>query len=867
MKNLSRLLVVVALMITNEIYAAECSAVFPGPQTFAAGSVDSIESGVTCNGTSCSVSAFTQVNPFPSISPSGDFNSTSISSGVYEHSGWGLGDGAQVTFNGSGTAVIYFKKNDVVIKKDTDINKGGNPANVILIFKGKLKIEENAEINAFIYVKGNETTIEENSTINGAISAKNKLILKKNSTYNYTASDLNSLNTQGFCASSSTVHHYEIVHDGAGLTCENESVTIKACTSSDCSSLSSESVTLDLLGDGSTLTSATFTGSSSVSFSHTTAESLTLSVDNESITANNSLVCDDGSGGSSCDIVFADAGFRFLYGDSNATTINNQTAGDEFTETVKLQAVENSDGVCTGLFSGDVAVDLAQENVTPSGSDGLSFEIDGSAIAKYPSSTSVTLTFDSNSIATLTTPVYKDAGQINLHADYAVSGVTLTGSSNSFWVQPSYLTVSALSDGSDIDGATASASTVHKAGANFTLTVSAYNSQGDVTTNYSPGNMQFKLTRTGPLDTDSVDGTLTYADSASLASAVAASASFTDASLTAFSEGISSFSEAQYSEVGLLNLDIQDSDYGGAGIVVSGNAIDIGRFTPDHYTLLASSIAYSSGDMSYMDQENLLLYYELYARNANDATTENYLGDYVKATVNIVAENDNDGIDLSARLSGATASWDNGVYSAVNDTWTFSRLSSAVDGPYDNLLIAIEVIDSDGVLLENLDITVDEAADDCETDGDCSAKILDSTEIIVRFGRWYLQNSYGPETLALRMPMSVQYWDGSNFVTNTSDSFTAFSSSSATITDISLAPATTTASGSGTFVSGESNMLTLSSPGAGNRGSVMVEFDVPEWLKYDWDNDGAYDDNPSAQATFGLYRGNDRIIYRQEVFE
>ncbi|MDO6706391.1 DUF6701 domain-containing protein [Photobacterium sp. 1_MG-2023] len=34
------------------------------------------------------------------------------------------------------------------------------------------------------------------------------------------------------------------------------------------------------------------------------------------------------------------------------------------------------------------------------------------------------------------------------------------------------------------------------------------------------------------------------------------------------------------------------------------------------------------------------------------------------------------------------------------------------------------------------------------------------------------------------------------------------------------------------------------------------------WLLYDWR--GQWDENPSAVVTFGLYRGNDRIIYRGE---
>ena len=48
-------------------------------------------------------------------------------------------------------------------------------------------------------------------------------------------------------------------------------------------------------------------------------------------------------------------------------------------------------------------------------------------------------------------------------------------------------------------------------------------------------------------------------------------------------------------------------------------------------------------------------------------------------------------------------------------------------------------------------------------------------------------------------------------------------------------------------------------------------YSIYDWLKYDWNNidegsDGLiYDDDPSATATFGIFRGNDRIIYQREV--
>ena len=36
------------------------------------------------------------------------------------------------------------------------------------------------------------------------------------------------------------------------------------------------------------------------------------------------------------------------------------------------------------------------------------------------------------------------------------------------------------------------------------------------------------------------------------------------------------------------------------------------------------------------------------------------------------------------------------------------------------------------------------------------------------------------------------------------------------------------------------------------------------WLKYNWDKDLAGEENPSSVVTFGIHRGNDRVIYRGE---
>lgn len=705
-----------------------------------------------------------------------------------------------------------------------------------------------------------------------------------------------------------TPDHYEIHHDGNGLTCDTETVTIKACADASCTTLIDEAVTLDLLADGVLIGSTTFTGSTTVSFNHTTVETLTFSLANISLAALNPDVCDDGSG-NSCDILFTDAGFNFLYSDANEEIIANQTAGLVFGDTLKLQAVKDVDGVCTGLFSGNKQVDLSQENIDPDpgGNSGLSFSVDGNPIAKHTNSTSTTLNFGANSIATIPNPIYHDAGKIRLHANYDVGGVKLTGSShNSFWVSPAKLVITAKSGLTILNGASATATTTHKAGVDFELTVSAYNgaTPSVITPNYKPANIQLKLGRTGPTLTGSVDGNLTYAD---LVPSLAANISplFQDATLTTFSSGVSNYEEAQYSEVGLLNLDVQDSNYGNAGIVIDANAINIGRFIPDHFTQTVAepgafmatcntgtTFAYSGQKDEATDSIGAISYstnpiLAITARNKQGSITQNYYedsqgsaNDYMKlsnADVTVTAPTTDqeavgaDGnpvnlLPLTANMSTGTLSQNDlsvllpnivalpkGVlhyqFSGM-DNFFYNRSANAIVTPFtaDIDFTTATIIDTDGVnLIPTIGLPTTEDAS--------------PTGVEIRFGRLRLENSFGPETANLPQPMQIEYFNGTSFVSSSDDNCVSYDAARMSLSDPAF---TNVLAGTGNFISGKTREIELEAPGAGNTGQIEVLYNTYDWLKFDWDNNGTFDD-PTAIATFGQFRGNDRIIYWREV--
>ena len=152
------------------------------------------------------------------------------------------------------------------------------------------------------------------------------------------------------------------------------------------------------------------------------------------------------------------------------------------------------------------------------------------------------------------------------------------------------------------------------------------------------------------------------------------------------------------------------------------------------------------------------------------------------------------------------------------------------------------------------------------------------------WGRFVLNNIFGASVDPLAIEGKAEYWNGSKFVINTDDSCTVFTgddfNDDIENDDLDVTPQL--ASGAGTtLVKGEllesSTIITEqfawlapeSLKDSDSTGSFTFELVVPPYLQYEWDNDkndeNKYQDNPTAEGTFGIYRGSDRQIYWQEV--
>jgi MSHA biogenesis protein MshQ len=178
------------------------------------------------------------------------------------------------------------------------------------------------------------------------------------------------------------------------------------------------------------------------------------------------------------------------------------------------------------------------------------------------------------------------------------------------------------------------------------------------------------------------------------------------------------------------------------------------------------------------------------------------------------------------------------------------------------------VQDSDGVEIESLDLDVD---------ADTTLDHTQATDAAaLRYGRLRLDNAHGSEVLTLPMLMHAEYWTGSAFSWNVADSCTPFTPAALALSndiesgvnpikvkDSVTTTATITNNPTSSALSSGDGNLQFSAPGSGGDGWVDVQLTVPPYLQFDWH--GAGDVNPTSRATFGIYQGNEHIIYIRET--
>lgn len=289
--------------------------------------------------------------------------------------------------------------------------------------------------------------------------------------------------------------------------------------------------------------------------------------------------------------------------------------------------------------------------------------------------------------------------------------------------------------------------------------------------------------------------------------------------------------------------------------------LSLGRFVPHHFDTEIPEHACSAA-FTYSGQPFKL---KVTARNAAGATTQNYAGALAKAGTYA------DGNGAAGSFTPPTlpaASYSAGVADLTNfgDVAPPPPIVAEADRvrfAYTNKLTAPSIL--------RLRVT--------DTDSISSSTGTEGTTPL-RSGRLLLSNSHGSELLGLTMPIQTQYWTGAEWTTNLLDSCTDVT----TWLVFTKNPAGLPSPSGGVITNGKGT-LTFTAPS--QRGSVEVCANIgsdgdnsltncrsgtggsgtaPSWLQGNWDADGAYNDNPAARATFGIYEQKSPIIYRRERY-
>ncbi len=670
------------------------------------------------------------------------------------------------------------------------------------------------------------------------------------------------------------VDHYRIEHSGSGLTCQSSDITVRACSDSNCVTEYPYPTTVTMLpasshppvwSGGDT---QTFTGNGTVPLRQTTDGPVTLGLKDPDHVPTHGYRCYDSGVEGDCTIDFYKSGFIYSIPDLTACKTSSK---------ISIQAVQADDTsqACigdAGFADTTRTVSFWSDYLNPAtGTNRV--KVNGSNVDNNAPGSGVSLAFDSDAKAFFTV-TYPDVGQLQLNALYlgAVGseeeGLVMPGS-DVFISRPVGLCVYSDDTNADCGSGNGSCSLFRKVDQDFSLKVKGvcWQSDGDgdlcsgnaTTPNYQQNGINITHNLIAPTGTGSSAGDI--------------SVSVVDISES--DEGEHTISDQAVSEVGVFTFTATPPDYFGRSIAAATSA-NIGRFSPDHFTTAminngsyqsacGGSFTYTGQPFGYAaaDSPHMLIT----AVRASGGTTLNYRDDFVRLTdpstqismPAVTTDASTLGADGTALLN-LTWMADTPILTPNNDgtldfilgddQFSYLREANALVAPFvsDIQLRVTAVGDSDGIVATDL------------------PRSFRPTGTEIRYGRLLLQNAYGPETRALTIPVSVEYFNGAAFVPNGLDGCTSYNASELQLGPYqgNLMAGDTTASGSGSLISGAGNNLQLSAPGVGHDGTVQLSLDLSQatGLDLEWLRPGGVD--PTAMATFGIFKGNPRLIYTRE---
>ncbi|MES2017253.1 MAG: DUF6701 domain-containing protein [Pseudomonadota bacterium] len=678
-----------------------------------------------------------------------------------------------------------------------------------------------------------------------------------------------------------TLDHVRIKHDGAGLICSPEPVTLQACANATCSTLYTGSVTVALGTTAGAWASSpvTFTnGSATVNLSNTNASTSVLSGTVTSpVISPPAAQCFKGSTSGDCNLVFSNASCSLdavEAGQAPNTAIYTKRIGG----TLSLDLLSLNNGVINTTSTAAINATLVAASGT------------GCSTTAVSNTVSVTLTGANLGRRNVTFTPNAAASNVRVRM---TSGSLIGCSSDNFAIRPGGLTLSASGVKVDAVGTDATATPVRKAGADpFSMSAvsGAIGYNGVLKINQD--RLQTSNTYVG-----TVAGAFGAADAAN-GTATGNAFTYSDVgyfklnSYAVYDDAFADVDQAKspsdcvpYTTLGSEDVPVDPNLVVGGKIgCYFGNALATsyyGRFIPDHFALSSASIqnrsaipACSASTFNYVG-DPFMVKLTLTAQNGAGDTTSNYTDSFARldlanklgvALINVAPSTGTrtkilkcvNGSEVSpcfklgAVTAGAvTAAFASGEVTDMVLPLTVFR-GAAAFGPFDGVKVGLAPEESDLVKMATYDIDTDNL-----TAGANNHALAAST--IVRYGRMGIDNAYGSELLNLTMKLNAQYWTGAAYATNTLDSctvptFAAFLPADYLVGGINASnmPSSKLVAGPALVNGAGQLMLTKPSPAPSSKGAVIVRSNVSNLPG-------------SARATFGVYKAGP-VIYVRETY-
>ncbi|KZZ52598.1 hypothetical protein A3758_11465 [Oleiphilus sp. HI0118] len=823
--------------------------------------------------------------------------------------------GSQVRFNvvGGGTARVFVNQT-LNIGSSNLLNASGvndftgvTASSLLLYAYSDIGFPNSATMAGVVYAVGDVSFVS-TSYLSGAVTANN-ISLGSNSKISYDSSGVSTLDFGGICdpTSSCALGSFSISQPQYSLACPQTRalVQVQAMCADGLAAKSDYSGTINLSSNESTLSDfyLASTGGSPIStYTFDGSESGTrnfyLFHQNENsdlrVTVEDSFLAISSSATSGTD--FRTSGFlasspaSFVCGASSNFTLT--AFGQDLTGGGSCNVLTGFDGSKNLKVWSDVNTDIAQSPGVKDTGLPRSILFNGVGVSEtQPASINVSANFNAG-VASVAL-AYDDVGEVLglnvLHDEAPYDGSVpefsaLAVTVDPFVVSPQRITIQADDANAACAGgsqaALAACSVLTSAGSNFSVTAQAECNGGGSAPSYqgtvglshqlispSGGNLG-GLARTSLVfdGTESVPGSRTLTDQ-------------------------------QVSEVGVFSLTTSPQAYFGQTVAGSTSA-NIGRFTPADFVVAPDDgrFAANCGSFTYIGQPftyATLPSASITARNANGVTTENYTdnnfrklvsADVADALIPPTQDDLKDGTSVGVKMP-VTASLNDGALSVLSpgvmlytfdngDTYNYDKDANALVAPFTVNQAAFSQLEVSANTIDDSDLVAVS-----------NSPVWRPVGIEQRYGRWRTENVFGPEDVALNMLAQAEYWDGAGFLVNVDDICSAIdiglsvndsdgNAVSAPYAGISVGDGSSDMSFNSTLANG-SGQFRFSPPGLASAGDdhtgsigVVVDLGTMPWLRFNWDAsaDGSLEDAPLRFATFGQYRGNDRIIYWREVF-